>query len=157
MKTRINTILAALLAVFIAIPALAATGQSDDVREFTIKGTDNMKFDVTLIEASPGETIRITLETKSNMPPQAMAHNIALLDQGVDVEKFVMASISAKDNEYIAPDYEDQVLAHTKMIGGGETSTIEFTVPDAPGDYEYVCTFPGHYNGGMKGILRVRS
>lgn len=156
MKTRINTFLAALLAIIIAAPAFASGTEADDVREMTIKGTDNMKFDVTLIEASPGETIRITLETKSNMPAQAMAHNIAIVDQGVNLDDFVMASMAAPDNDYISPEWEDKVIAHTGMIGGGQTSTIEFTVPETAGDYEYACTFPGHYYGGMKGILRVK-
>ncbi|MEX0648835.1 MAG: plastocyanin/azurin family copper-binding protein [Balneolaceae bacterium] len=154
MKTFKKTLLTSLAVLFIVVSAFA-TGQNDDVREFTIKGTDNMKFDVSLIEASPGETIRITLETVSNMPPQAMAHNIAVVDLDVDVDAFVMASMSARDTEYIAPEYADKVIAHTKMISGGETSVIEFTMPDTPGDYEFVCTFPGHYYGGMKGIIRV--
>jgi azurin len=133
-----------------------ANTSTDEVRELTIKGTDNLKFSVELIEASPGETIRMTLEVVSNMPKTAMGHNIAIVDKDADVMEFVMQSMSAKDNEYIAPALEDQVVAFTKMIGGGETSVIEFTVPEEPGDYVYVCTFPGHYFAGMKGILRVK-
>jgi azurin len=64
--------------------------------------------------------------------------------------------MGARDNEYIAPDYEDQLIAYTEMIGGGETSTVEFTVPETAGDYDFICTFPGHYQGGMVGILRVK-
>lgn len=152
MNTTIKTILTLLLTFSITSSLLA---QDSDLREIHIKGTDNMKFDVTEIEAKPGETIRITLETKSNMPVQAMAHNVAIVDLGVNVEEFVLASMAAPDTDYIAPEYMDDVIANTAMIGGGETDTIEFTVPKKPGDYEYVCTFPGHYFGGMKGILRV--
>jgi azurin len=98
----------------------------------------------------------MTLEVISNMPKTAMGHNIAIVDKDADVDEFVMQSMSAKDNEYIAPALEDQVVAFTEMIGGGETSVIEFTVPEEPGDYVFVCTFPGHYFAGMKGILRVK-
>jgi azurin len=133
-----------------------ANAGNDDVRELTIKGTDNLKFSMELVEASPGEKIRMTLEVISNMPKTAMGHNIAIVDKDADVDEFVMQSMSAKDNEYIAPDLEDQVVAFTEMIGGGETSVIEFTVPEEPGDYVFVCTFPGHYFAGMKGILRVK-
>lgn len=152
MKTTLKTLLILTLTLVMSAPLF---GNSDTVREITIKGTDNMKFDVTMIDAKPGETIRLTLETVSNMPANAMAHNVAIVDLGVNVEEFVLASMSSPDTEYISPDYEDQLIAYTEMIGGGEVSTIEFTVPDAPGDYEFVCTFPGHYFGGMKGILRV--
>lgn len=154
MKTIIKTSLTLIFALALSLQVFAS-GNNETVREIVVKGTDSMKFDVTLIEAKPGETIRLTLETKSNMPKAAMAHNIAIVDLGVNVEKFVLASMAEPDNEYIAPSYEDNVIANTKMIGGGEISTIEFTVPDTPGEYEYVCTFPGHYFGGMKGVLRV--
>lgn len=155
MKKTMKTLLTLVMAIFIVFPAFANNG-NDDIRTITVKGTDNMKFDVTLIEAEPGETIRITLETVSDMPKQAMAHNIAIVDLGVDLDEFAMASIQARDNEYIAPDFEDRVIANTEMIGGGGTSTIEFTVPETPGDYDYLCTFPGHYQGGMVGVLRVQ-
>ncbi|WP_340102488.1 plastocyanin/azurin family copper-binding protein [Rhodohalobacter sp. 8-1] len=155
MKTIFKTLLITLFATLISINGFANTG-TDEVRELTIKGTDNLKFSETLIEASPGETIRLTFEVVSNMPKTAMGHNIAIVDKDADVQNFVMQSMSAEDNEYIAPALEDQVVAFTKMIGGGETSVIEFTVPDEPGDYVYVCTFPGHYFAGMKGILRVK-
>jgi len=155
MKTIFKTLLITLFASLMSMQGFANT-DANDVRELTIKGTDNLKFSVELIEASPGETIRMTLEVVSNMPKTAMGHNIAIVDKDADVMEFVMQSMSAKDNEYIAPALEDQVVAFTKMIGGGETSVIEFTVPEEPGDYVFVCTFPGHYFAGMKGILRVK-
>lgn len=152
MKTLIKTTLTLLL---VALSMNSGFAQSNDVRTITVIGQDNMQFSETLIEAKPGETIRIVFEVKSNMPPQAMSHNIAIVDQGVNVEEFVLASMGEPYNEYIAPSFEDQVIAATKMIGGGKTSTIEFTIPENPGDYVYVCTFPGHYFAGMKGVLRI--
>lgn len=155
MKTLLKITLITLLSTLFSLQLFASTGE-ENVREITVIGMDNLKFDITLIEAEPGEILRITLVVKSNMPKSSMAHNIAILDQGVNMEDFVFASMGAKENEYIGPDYEDKVIANTAMIGDGESSTIEFTVPEAPGDYEYVCTFPGHYFGGMVGVLRVK-
>jgi len=60
-------------------------------------------FQEELIEAKPGETIRITLEVVSNMPKSAMGQNITITDKDADAANFVMKSMSAKDNEYIAP------------------------------------------------------
>lgn len=51
----------------------------------------------------------------------------------------------------------DQVLFHTEMVGGGETTEVTFTAPDEPGEYEYLCSFPGHYAAGMKGFLVVKA
>jgi azurin len=46
------------------------------------------------------------------------------------------------------------VLAATKLLGPGESETITFTV-DEPGDYQFVCTFPGHF-AMMRGIMVVK-
>ncbi|WP_069131223.1 plastocyanin/azurin family copper-binding protein [Rhodohalobacter halophilus] len=155
MKRTIKTLITLFTALIIALPAFA-TGESDEIRTVHIKGQDNMKFDVELIEAKPGETIKIIFETVSNMPPQAMSHNIAIVDLGTDTDAFAQASMSARDNEFIAPDYEDQVIFNTPMLGGGDSVEMEFTVPETKGDYDFVCTFPGHYMAGMVGILRVQ-
>jgi len=146
----------------------------------TLVGTDQMKFtvksknieDVTVgdkssgtqydelyivekIAAEAGEEMTITLENNTNMPAQAMAHNFVLLKKDADVQAFVNASMTKKDNDYIAPDMTDQVLANTAMLAGGESETITFTVPSEPGEYTFVCTFPGHYGGGMWGVIKV--
>jgi len=155
MKSLIKTATLLLFACTLALPVFSS-GIQEDVRTIEVTGMDNLKYDKTLIEVSPGETIRLVFKVESNVPPQAMSHNIAILPQGMDADTFAMASMGARDNEYIAPDYEDQLIAYTEMIGGGEISTVEFTVPETAGDYDYICTFPGHYQGGMVGILRVK-
>ncbi len=37
----------------------------------------------------------------------------------------------------------------------GETTSGTFTVPDQPGTYQMVCSFPGHMQAGMTGTLEV--
>lgn len=147
----------------------------DGVRTIEVFGTDDMKYVVNeaadglrtgaqsgqyvlleAIEASPGEEIRIRLTTNSNLPPTAMSHNFVLVELGTDVDAFSRASITARDNAYIAPDFEDQVIITTDMLGNGESDTITFTVPETPGEYDYLCTFPGHFAGGMFGKLIVQ-
>ena len=124
-------------------------------RLIEITGTDNMKFDVSSIEAKPGETLKIVLTTVSRIPKQAMAHNIVFLEMGTDVKAFANASAKARDNQYIAKVLKDKVIAFTSLAGGGETVEVIFTVPETLGEYEYICSFPGHYYGGMKGILII--
>lgn len=146
--TKITVILAVLFTGVIS----SATAQ----RTIEIIGTDNMKFDVTTIEATPGEEITIKLTTKSQIPKQAMAHNVVVVDNDVDVNEFANASARARDNQYLAPDYEDDIIAATDLAGGGETVEVTFTVPEEEGDYEYICSFPGHYAAGMTGVLAVK-
>ena len=81
-------------------------------------------------------------------------HHAALDGQGgIAVAQAILdASMAAgPDNGWVAntPD----VLAKSKLIDAGETITIEFTAPSKPGDYPYVCTFPGH--ASMRGVLKV--
>ncbi len=155
MKTLKNIFSTVLVALVIAGAAFAQ-GTKDNPRVIEMKGTDNMKFDVTQIDAQPGETIKVVFTTISRIPKQAMAHNVVFLDAGVDMRAFVNESAKARDNKYVAPDWEDRVLAYTDLAGGGETVEVTFTVPNTPGDYEYVCSFPGHFYGGMKGVLTVK-
>jgi len=180
-KLTLFTILASLVFMFAACGGEETAERTDEaavddgVRTIEIVGTNDMRFVVSepqdglvtggaagqfvileAIEASPGEELRIILRTVSDLPASAMAHNLAILDLEADTERFARASLQAADNDYIAPEYEDWVIATTAMLGGGESDTITFTVPDQTGEYDYVCTFPGHFQGGMVGKLIVQ-
>ncbi len=155
----------------------AAEEPADDIRTIEMVGLDGMKFAVdgpkegisvsdTLganndlrrletITVQPGEEIRIVLETRSQLPATAMAHNWVLLTTDTDPAEFVQAAIQAKANDYIPPEQSGQVLAKTGLAAGGETTEVVFTAPETPGEYEYVCTFPGHFSAGMRGTLVV--
>lgn len=145
--------------LFIAV-AMTGTANSDNLgdepRVIEITGNDNLRFTVNEIQARPGETIRIIFKVKSSMPADAMSHNLAIMKADTPMDEFIQESMKARKNEYIAPAYKEQVIAATAIIGGGKTSEITFTVPDEPGTYPYVCTFPGHYAAGMAGKLIVR-
>ena len=107
------------------------------------------------IMTSPGQTVNLTLTTVSSMPAAAMQHNWLMLEQGANVEEFAMASLKAKDNGYVATDMEEQIIAMTGLVAGGESESVTFDAPEETGTYEYICTFPGHFSGGMRGILTV--
>jgi azurin len=130
--------------------------QAAGPRVVQIKGTDAMQFDKKVIEAAPGETLTVKLTATSSMPKNEMAHNFVLLVAGVKVDSFAMAAAMARDTEYVPKAKAKDVLASTKLAGGGETVEVTFTVPKEPGEYVYLCTFPGHYVGGMKGKLIVK-
>lgn len=143
------------LILAIIFTGVASTAMAQQTIE--IVGMDNMKFDVTTIEATPGEEITIKLTTKSQIPKQAMAHNVVVIDKDANIDEVAQASMRARDNDYVAPEYEDEIIAATGLAGGGETVEVTFTVPEEPGDYTYICSFPGHYSAGMTGVLKVRN
>lgn len=119
-------------------------------------GTENNLLRLETITAEPGEEITIELTTQSQLPASAMAHNWVLLALDADVAAFAQAAAQAKDNDYVPADQTDQIIAQTGLAGGGETTSVTFTVPSEPGEYEYVCTFPGHFQANMRGTLIVK-
>lgn len=157
-----------------------AQTQTDDVRTIDIIGVDRMKYVVkeegeligtaeTIktsggetylllqnIEAEAGEELRIRLTTVSNLPASAMAHNWILLKMGIDPAAFAREAAQAKANDYIPQDRTDDIIAHTGLAAGGETVEVTFAVPEKTGDYNYLCSFPGHFAAGMKGKLIVQ-
>ncbi|MEE1885768.1 azurin [Pedobacter flavus] len=119
----------------------------------TLSSGDDMKFDQSEIKVKAGQTVKLTLKHTGNMDATIMGHNFVLLASGVDFDGFVTAAMGAKATDYIPASMQSDVLAHTKVVGGGETVTIEFTAP-AAGTYDFLCSFPGH-SGLMKGKFIV--
>lgn len=129
---------------------------SKGVRTVEIIGTEDMKFSVATITAKPGEQIRVRLVAKGAMPKIAMAHNFVLLAKAADTAKFVNAAALARTTDYVPAEMKAQVLAATGLAGAGETVEVTFKAPTAPGVYNYICSFPGHFQAGMKGVLTVK-
>lgn len=127
----------------------AVTENPNDV---VITGNDAMQFNKNEIKVEAGKKVKITLRHIGKMDKNVMGHNFVLLKQGVDVMAFGNKAAAYKDNEFI-PENTQDVIAHTKLIGGGETAVIEFDAPE-PGVYDFICSFPGHY-ALMKGKFIV--
>ncbi len=150
-----NKAVAAALALAAAFSLAPAAAHADDAKTIQIQATDQMKFDVTSIDASPGEKITITLTNVGKLPKVAMAHNFVLLKAGTNVNAFAAAALTHQDTGYLPPELSGQVIAATKLLGPGESDTITFVAP-AAGTYDYICSFPGHALAGMRGTLNVK-
>lgn len=134
----------------------AAAVSAAEPRLVKLKGTDTMQYDVKKIEAKPGEAIKVQLTAISAMGKAEMAHNFVLLAKGAPVDAFAMDAAMARTTDYIPAAKKSLILASTKLAGGGETVEVVFNAPKEPGEYVFLCTFPGHYLAGMKGILVVK-
>jgi azurin len=137
-------------------PAAPGAAAAKGGRTVNMTGGDDMKFNLTTIEAKPGETIRVVLKNIGTVPKIAMAHNFVLLTLTADVNEYAKAAMMAQATEYLPPAEKAKVLASTKMAGPGETVEVSFKAPAKAGSYPYLCTFPGHYAAGMKGTLVVK-
>jgi len=155
---------ALLLTLLTAVPMASSTfaQTAPPARLIALIGTDQMKFNLAEIPAKPGERVRVRLTTVSQMPAAAMSHNFILFKAGTtagQLLRFVEAAATAATTAYVPADpaLQELIVAHTELAGGGQSVEVTFVVPNAPGDYPFICSFPGHFLSGMKGVLKVAS
>lgn len=140
-------------------PAITTEATSDEGNKpavdnvLVIEGNDQMQFSTNELRAVAGKPIKLTLKHVGKIPKEAMGHNLVILQEGTDEAAFAAKAIEAKDTDYIPASEKASIVAHTKLLGGGEEDTIEFTI-DKKGTYNFLCTFPGHV-AMMKGVLIV--
>ena len=119
---------------------------SEDGSTVTVRltGDDMMKYNLNKIEVKEGQKIKLTLTHIGKMPKEAMGHNFVLLKPDIAIEAFANEAALAKANDYIPESQKDNIIVHTDMVGGGQSTSIEFDAP-AKGKYKYLCSFPAHY------------
>jgi azurin len=143
-----------------AAPAAASTPASapaavHDGRKIEITASDAMKFDVAEIRAKAGERLSVTLANKGTMPKLSMGHNWVLLVAGTDPTVFTTAAADAPTTDYIPASKRAEIIASTKLLGPNEQDTVTFNAPTTPGRYDFLCSFPGHFAVGMRGVLII--
>lgn len=143
---------AAFAAMAFASPTMAA---DDGACELTIEGNDAMQFnkDEMSVPASCDE-VTITLEHTGEMAASAMGHNWVLAGSD-EYEEIAKAGMSeGLDNNYL-PEDDDRIIAHTDVVGGGESTSVTFSTEGLEDrDLTFFCSFPGHY-AAMNGTFTV--
>lgn len=123
----------------------AQFAQADEC-SFTLNSNDAMQFDQKAIVV--GKTCKdftLTLTHTGKLPKNVMGHNW-VLSKADDAKAIASEGIAAGvDNQYVKAG-DDRVIAFTKLIGGGETTSVTFPVSKltAGGAYTFFCSFPGH-------------
>ena len=137
---------------------LAVAGNAfgaDKVCKVDIAGTDQMTFDKKEIAVAADCTeVEVTLKHVGKLPAQAMGHNWVLAKTS-DMAGVASEGMGAGlPNDYLKKG-ETRVIAHTKVIGGGQTATVKFaTSLLKKGEaYSFFCSFPGH-STMMKGVFK---
>jgi len=122
--------------------------------DVVIEANDNMRYNIKRIVVKGGQKVKITLKHTGTQGKDVMGHNLVILKKDTKMNAFAQKANAAKDTDYIPADSEGDIVAHTKMIGGGEETVIEFDAPEA-GEYNFFCSFPAHY-AIMKGKFIVK-
>ena len=128
---------------------LSDTPELTTIRIGTI--VEQMKYDTSMVTVKAGKKIKLIFDNPDYLP-----HNIVLVKPG-KLESVATAAIALGAegfNMHFVPKTDD-VIWSTKLIDHGKLEIINFTAPKKPGDYPYVCTFPGHHIL-MRGVIHVK-
>lgn len=121
----------------------------------TIEGNDAMQYNADSITI-PASCSQFTVNLKhvGTMAVEVMGHNLVVAKEA-DMAGINTDGIAVKPEHL--KDGDARVIAHTKMIGGGESASVTFDVAKIKdsGPYMFFCSFPGHA-GLMKGSLQIQ-
>ena len=111
---------------------------------------DQMRFDVGEFTVTAGQDVKIWFENPDYMP-----HNLIVGTPGSAAEIGAAAEALGAVGFAVGfrPD-SDKILVASELLNHREHQVIEFTAPTDVGDYDYLCTFPNHWQT-MQGIMRV--
>ena len=107
-----------------------------------------LEFTPARISVKTGLRVKLRFVNDGTLP-----HNVALPKSEDELDAIATAAYQAGETGYVPAAYRDKLVAYTSLASPGQTVEAEFVVP-APGEYTYVCLFPGHANS-MLGTLRA--
>ncbi len=113
---------------------------------------EEMRYDVPWFAVQAGTDIQIILKNED-----LMAHNLVItMPEALQTVALQAAAegptIGPSGKQYV-PDSSD-VLFGTEMVSAETQTRVTFRAPSTPGEYPYVCTFPGHWMR-MYGVMVV--
>ena len=141
--------------IWTLLPLLLANG-AFAACEFDVEVSDSLQFSVSEIEVEAScESVTINLEHTGQLPAAAMGHNWVLTTDA-DFQDVATAGMGVGLEGNYVPSGDDRVIAATKIIGGGESTSVVFSIDelDAAGSYTFFCSFPGHWSI-MKGSFKI--
>ncbi len=98
----------------------------------------------------------VKLTHTGHLPPLAMSHNWVLTKKS-DLDGVARTGMLAGADVHHVDQNDNRVIAHTKLIGTRETTSVTFAVAQLKtGEpYVFLCTFAGH-SPIMRGTLSVQ-
>ena len=124
--------------------------------EVVVEVGDNLEYSKDVIEVDADcESVTINLTHTGTLPPEAMGHNWVLSAES-DFKDIANAGMSAGLEQDYLPADDDRIIAATEVVGGGESTSISFSIDglEPDGAYTYFCSFPGHW-AAMNGTFRI--
>jgi azurin len=136
--------------------SMEATWIAEDSCNQIIEGNDILQFNLKEMKVSAScKSVMVTLKHTGVMAAEIMGHNWVLSSDSNFMPVAQAAASAGLENNYV-PVGDDRVLASTEIIGGGQETSVTFSLENlnAGDDYTYFCSFPGHY-AIMKGSFKI--
>ncbi len=99
------------------------------------------------IALKTGTRVRIRYTNDGTLP-----HNIVFVKDEEDLDALAAAAYQAGTDGYVPMALKDKLIAWSPLLSAGKSADLDFVVPP-PGEYPFICLFPGH-SGMMLGTIR---
>ncbi len=105
---------------------------------------EQMRYDTPRLVVEAGKPFEVILENDDFMP-----HNLVVMKPnsrelvGVIADMMQPTQLDGQGRAFVPAN--PAILGATKLVEAGQSARLKLTAPEAEGDYEYVCTFPGHW------------
>jgi len=109
-------------------------------RTIEILMTDDMRFSPSHIEVREGETLRLRAVNRGQVMHEIVIGTRNELEQHAEMMR-----------KHPNMEHDEPYMAHVEP---GQRDDIVWTF-NRPGDFEFACLIPGHFEAGMRGTLRV--
>lgn len=130
--------------------AKVVASAGDGIRIQTVP--NRMQYAPRQFAVKAGQHVKLTFSN-----PDQMLHNFVLVDRGADEEVGTLAEKFATQPDAQAKAYvpeSKKILQATGLVLPEGKAVLEFDAPKTPGEYPYICTFPGHWRV-MRGVMVV--
>ena len=136
--------------------AVAAEWSAEGSCQQVIEGNDMLQFNLKeMVVSANCKEVTVTLKHTGAMPANVMGHNWVLTNNTDFMPVAQAGGAAGIENNYV-PVGDQRVLATTTIIGGGQETSVTFSIDSlvVGDDYTFFCSFPGHY-AIMKGAFKV--
>lgn len=110
-------------------------------RTVEILMTDDMRFSPSHLEVREGETLRLRAVNRGKVMHEIVIGTRAELEEHAEMMK-----------KHPNMEHDEPYMAHVEP---GKRGDIVWTF-NRPGDFEFACLIPGHFEAGMRGTIRVQ-
>ena len=134
---------------------LAAVVAHADPCKMTIESNDAMQYNMhEMVVPSSCTEVEVSLRHSGQLAAKVMGHDWVLARES-DMSAIVNAGMAAGFKHGYLPENDKRIIAATKIVGGGESTTIKFSTSLLQEGIRYVffCTSPGH-SSIMHGAFR---